>query len=221
MTTADRGAPRLPLAAAETASPHERVWIALGANLGDPLTQVTRAIAELGAMPQSSLVAASSLYRSAAWGASTPQPDYINAVVVIDTALSPSALLAATRAIEARHGRIRSAERNAARTLDIDILLYGERVVHDDALSIPHPRLHERAFVLLPLTEVTPDAVVPGRGIASTLLAALPLSVLSETQRIGCPKDTSGDDASKPAGLGYTSPTDKPPTPGMILGSTL
>jgi 2-amino-4-hydroxy-6-hydroxymethyldihydropteridine diphosphokinase len=127
-------------------------------------------LAELAALPASRLVAQSSLYRSAPVDATGP--DFVNAVAGIDTALSATDLLAALQSIEQRHGRVRG-ERNAPRTLDLDLLLHGEAVIDTPALTLPHPRLHERAFVLLPLAEVAPALVVPGRGAVRELLRGL------------------------------------------------
>jgi 2-amino-4-hydroxy-6-hydroxymethyldihydropteridine diphosphokinase len=147
-----------------------RAWIGLGANLGDARAAVLGALAELAALPASRLVAQSSLYRSAPVDATGP--DFVNAVAGIDTALSATDLLAALQSIEQRHGRVRG-ERNAPRTLDLDLLLHGEAVIDTPALTLPHPRLHERAFVLLPLAEVAPALVVPGRGAVRELLRGL------------------------------------------------
>jgi len=113
-------------------------------------------------------VKASSLYRSAPLGYEA-QPEYVNAVAQVDTALSAERLLGELQAIEARHGRRRSFP-NAPRTLDLDLLLYGNAVLDGDKLTLPHPRMHERAFVLLPLLEIAPDATVPGRGSARELM---------------------------------------------------
>lgn len=144
-------------------------YIGLGANLNDPAAQVEYALAELDRLPTTHLIARSSLYASAPVGY-VDQPDFINAVARIETALAPRALLAALLDIEHRHGRERSF-RNAPRTLDLDLLLYGDAHFHEDHLSLPHPRMTERAFVLLPLTEIAPDIVIPGRGRAADWLA--------------------------------------------------
>jgi len=146
-------------------------FIALGANLGEPAQQIASALAALAALPQTRLGARSSLYRSEPAGF-TEQPDFINAVARLDTALAPRALLDALLAIEQSHGRTR-AFRNAPRTLDLDILLYGDLVLDEPGLHLPHPRLHERAFVLLPLTEIAPATVIPGQGRIDALLARI------------------------------------------------
>jgi len=144
-------------------------FIGLGSNLADPLVQVRRALMELESIPGTRVTARSSLYRTFPVGY-LEQPDFINAVASVQTTLKPQALLAALLAIENRHGR-RRAMRNAPRTLDLDLLLYGEVVLDQDALTLPHPRLHERAFVLAPLAEIAPEAMVPGRGRVGDLLA--------------------------------------------------
>lgn len=144
-------------------------FIGVGSNLADPLTQVRQALIELESIPGTRVTARSSLYRTSPVGY-LEQPDFINAAASVQTTLSPQALLAALLAIENRHGRRRTM-RNAPRTLDLDLLLYGEEVLDQDGLTLPHPRLHERAFVLAPLAEIAPEAVVPGRGRARDLLA--------------------------------------------------
>ena len=149
--------------------PAVTAFIGLGSNLADPLVQVRQALVELDSIPGTRVTARSSFYRTSPVGL-LEQPDFINAVASVRTTLKPLALLAALLAIENRHGRRRSI-RNAPRTLDLDLLLYGEQVLGQDGLSLPHPRLHERAFVLAPLAEIAPDAMVPGRGRVQDLLA--------------------------------------------------
>ena len=144
-------------------------FIALGSNLGDPEEKVRQGIAALAALPQAQLLAASSLYRSAALG-HTDQPDFVNAVAQIATRLAPQALLAAMLAIEQRFGRERSFL-NAPRTLDLDLLLYDAQTLAEPGLTLPHPRMHERAFVLAPLLQIAPACVIPGRGPAAEWLA--------------------------------------------------
>jgi 2-amino-4-hydroxy-6-hydroxymethyldihydropteridine diphosphokinase len=143
--------------------------IGLGANLNDPAAQVEYALAELDRLPGTRLVVRSSLYASAPVGY-VDQPDFINAVAQVETTLAPHALLAALLDIEHRHGRERSF-RNAPRTLDLDLLLYNGAHFHEEGLTLPHPRMHERAFVLLPLLEIAPDTLIPGRGRAADWLA--------------------------------------------------
>lgn len=145
-------------------------YIGLGANLGEPRAQIDQALEELAALPETRLVARSPLYRSAPLEA-PGQPDYINAVAAVDTDLSAPQLLAALQAIESRHGRERTT-RNAPRTLDLDLLLFGETAFAAPTLTLPHPRMHERAFVLQPLLDLDPRAEIPGRGAARALLAA-------------------------------------------------
>ena len=146
-----------------------RAYVALGANLGHPAATVRAALAALSGIPESVLIAASSLYRTAPVGLKH-QPDFINAVAAVDTALAPLALLEALFAIEARFGRSRSVK-NAPRTLDLDLLLYGESRLDEARLTLPHPRMHERAFVLVPLAEIAPECRIPGHGELSELLA--------------------------------------------------
>ncbi len=145
-----------------------RCFIALGANLGDPVATVKAAIVVLRELPQTQFIAASSLYRTAPVGLKH-QPDFINAVVELLAASSAPDLLQSLFAIEERFGRQRSVK-NAPRTLDLDLLLYGDAVSDDPQLTLPHPRLHERAFVLAPLAEVAPQLGIPGRGRVSDLL---------------------------------------------------
>lgn len=147
----------------------ERVFVGLGANLGDAQATLKHALVALAALPQTRLVAQSSLYRTAPVQAGGP--DFINAVVELQTALQPQPLLLALHAIEKAHGRERP-HFNAPRTLDLDLLLYGERVVQLPGLEVPHPRLHERAFVLQPLLELAPLLVHPLLGPLRPLLDA-------------------------------------------------
>jgi 2-amino-4-hydroxy-6-hydroxymethyldihydropteridine diphosphokinase len=147
-----------------------QAFVGLGANLGDPQSQVRRAIAALGELPRTRLLAASSLYRSAPVGVGE-QPDFINAVAKVETALPARELLDELVTVEARFGRDRPFP-GAPRALDLDLLLYGDRLIDEPGLVVPHPRMHERAFVLLPLAEIAADISVPRRGSVKTLLAA-------------------------------------------------
>jgi 2-amino-4-hydroxy-6-hydroxymethyldihydropteridine diphosphokinase len=158
-------------------------FIALGSNLDDPERQVRAGFHELAVLPKTRLVMKSPLYRSAPVGY-LDQPDFINAVAQIETALQPGALLQALLAIERRHGRTRDFP-NAPRTLDLDIVLYGDLVVHEEGLTIPHPRMHERAFVIIPLAEIAPDCVVPGRGRAADLARGLDSGSVTRLVRSG------------------------------------
>ena len=145
-------------------------YVGLGSNLDQPREQVLIALHELSGLPETRLVTHSALYRSAPIGRAT-QPDFVNAVAQIETALTPSRLLAELQALENRHGRVRPFP-GAPRTLDLDVLLYGNAVVASAALVVPHPRMHQRAFVLRPLAEIAPAAVIPGHGTAAELLRA-------------------------------------------------
>ena len=147
----------------------ERVFVGLGANLGDAQATLKHALAALAALPQTERVAQSSLYRTAPIQASGP--DFINAVAELHTALEPQALLHALQAIESAHGRERPYP-YAPRTLDLDLLLFGQRIVQEPGLNVPHPRLHERAFVLQPLLELAPLIVHPGLGPLQLLVAS-------------------------------------------------
>jgi 2-amino-4-hydroxy-6-hydroxymethyldihydropteridine diphosphokinase len=152
-----------------TARAAAEAFVGLGANLENPLLQVTQALTELDAIEHTSVLGASSLYRTAPVGYAD-QPDFINAVARLRTSLSPRELLEALHVIENRHARRRSI-RNAPRTLDLDLLVYGTLVVREEGLIVPHPRMHERAFVLLPLAELAPDLCVPGFATAAQLAA--------------------------------------------------
>lgn len=146
-------------------------YVGLGANMGEPRRQLEQALRELDEVPLTRVIGSSSLYRSAPLGYAD-QPDFVNAVAQLETRLPAKGLLAALQAIEARHGRERSFA-NAPRTLDLDLLLFGDERISEPELTVPHPRMHERAFVLLPLVEIAPEAAIPGRGKASALLERL------------------------------------------------
>ncbi|MEA5124460.1 2-amino-4-hydroxy-6-hydroxymethyldihydropteridine diphosphokinase [Xanthomonas floridensis] len=142
----------------------QTAFVGLGANLGPAEASVRAAITALEAVPQSTLVAASRLYRTPAWGRED-QPDFINAVAQLQTGLAPLALLDALLGIERAFGRERLAgERWGPRTLDLDLLLYADQVLDLPRLQVPHPHLHVRAFALLPLSELAPEAIIPGHG---------------------------------------------------------
>ena len=145
-----------------------RAAVALGSNIEDPEAQVARAFDELAALPQTRLIARSKLHRTAPVGYAA-QPDFVNACALVETALEPRALLDQLLAVEKRHGRVRDIP-NGPRTLDLDIVVYGDRVIDEPGLKVPHPRAHERAFVLVPLLEAWPDAVIPGRGRVADLV---------------------------------------------------
>jgi len=166
-----------------------RACVGLGSNLAHPRRQLARAIAAMRRLPRTRVVAVSPNYVTAPVDVDGPQPDYVNAVALLRTSLPPRALLARLLALERRQGRRRGAEvpRNAARTLDLDLLLYGARRMRTRALTLPHPRMHERAFVLRPLLDLDPAAVVPGRGLASARLRALSGQRIAPTHRRALP----------------------------------
>lgn len=146
-------------------------YVGLGSNLSHPRRRLARALTALARLPRSRLVAASGNYVTAPVGTSEAQPDYVNAVAALRTALAPGDVLRQLLAIEHRHGRRRSRERrNAPRVLDLDLLLFGRRRLSQPRLTLPHPRMHERAFVLRPLLDIAPTATIPGRGAARAWL---------------------------------------------------
>jgi len=149
-------------------APRHRAFVGLGANLGDAQATVRQALSALGALPGVELVQTSSLYGSAPIDAGGP--DFVNAVAELATALPPHELLAALQDIERQHGRERP-YRNAPRTLDLDLLLVDDLRLDTPRLSLPHPRLHLRAFVLVPLAEIAPELVIPGHGALQPWLA--------------------------------------------------
>jgi 2-amino-4-hydroxy-6-hydroxymethyldihydropteridine diphosphokinase len=146
-----------------------KVFIGLGSNLENPHAQILQAMRELDTLPQVKVVQCSSLYRSAPVGY-LDQPDFINAVAELNTALAPRDLLNALLALEQRCGRTREFL-NSPRTLDLDVLLYDDLQHHEHGLTIPHPQMHLRAFVLLPLLEVAPECAIPGVGVVAELAA--------------------------------------------------
>lgn len=154
------------------ATPGEvEAFVGLGSNLGDGRAHLAAALAALGELPGTRVLQCSSFYRSAPL-LKTDQPDFLNAVAHVATGLGPRALLDALLAIESARGRVR-AERNGPRTLDLDLLLYGDQVLELPGLVLPHPRIAERAFVLLPLAELDPALCVPGCGPVADLLGAV------------------------------------------------
>lgn len=140
-----------------------RAYVGLGSNLADPLEQVRLALIALSGIPATRCASYSSFYLSPPMG-TVDQPDYINAVAALDTSLPARDLLRHLQAIELRQGRVRTSERWGPRTLDLDLLLYGNEQFHDEVLTIPHPRLCERNFVLYPLYEIAPELTIPGAG---------------------------------------------------------
>lgn len=144
-------------------------YVGIGSNLGEPAAWVRAAFATLDALPATRVVKRSSLYRSQPLGYGN-QPDFVNAVAEIDTGSDARTLLSGLHALEEQAGRKRSFA-NAPRTLDLDLLLYGRERIAEPGLIVPHPRMHERAFVLVPLLEIAPEAIIPGVGSARTSLA--------------------------------------------------
>ena len=146
-------------------------YVGIGANLQDPVAQVKQALAELARLPRTRLLKSSSLYRSAPLGYAD-QPDFVNAVASLETSLKPVELLAQLQTIEKSQGRKRSFK-NAPRSLDLDLLLFDQMTLDLPHLKIPHPRMHERAFVLEPLLEIAPAIAIPGVGPAAARMAEI------------------------------------------------
>ena len=162
----------MTVAVSEASTPDwQSAYIGLGANLGDARAALASALAGLAQIPGCTLHAASAVYRSAPQGEGASGPEYLNAVTLLHTRLAPLALLHALQAIEQAHGRQRPYP-NAPRTLDLDLLLYGQIVLAAPELTMPHPRLHLRAFVLQPLLALSPDLQAPGLGRLAAWLAA-------------------------------------------------
>jgi 2-amino-4-hydroxy-6-hydroxymethyldihydropteridine diphosphokinase len=154
-------------------SPAVTAAIGLGGNLGDAASTLRDALQALDGLPGTRLLRASPLYRTPAWG-DTAQPDFVNAAALVETTLPARALLDALLGIERRFGRRREAGAQwGPRVLDLDLLLYGEAVLDEPGLRVPHPHLHERAFALLPLSRIAPGMDVPGHGRVSALLAGI------------------------------------------------
>lgn len=149
-----------------------RAFIGLGGNLGDVRSRLEAAIAALDAVPGISVTARSRWFRTPPWG-NTDQPDFINAAIAVSTTLQAHALLDVLLDVERGAGRVRDGERWGPRTLDLDLLAYGDHVIDDERLSVPHPRMAERAFVLLPLSDIARDDILPGLGRVGDLLAGV------------------------------------------------
>jgi 2-amino-4-hydroxy-6-hydroxymethyldihydropteridine diphosphokinase len=150
-----------------------RAYVGLGANLGDREATIRRAVALLDELGGVAVVGVSTLRETEPWGP-VEQPRYLNGAAAVETALAPRELLDALLDVERRLGRDRANEQRwGPRTIDLDLLLYGDLVLDEPGLGVPHPRLHERRFALEPLVELTPDAVVPGRGTVAELIRAL------------------------------------------------
>lgn len=169
-----------------------RAYIGLGSNLAHPRRQVARALAYLARIRGVHVLAVSPSYVTAPIGG-PQQPDYVNAVAAIVTTLAPRALLARLHQIERQQHRRRDplGPRNAPRTLDLDLLLYGARRMHAPALTLPHPRMHERAFVLKPLTDIAPAVTIPGRGLARRFLPKTRAQRISRTRSHGSRRFTA------------------------------
>lgn len=156
-----------------------RCYIGLGANLDEPVTQLQQAVQALKQLADSQLIAVSAFYGSKPMGPQD-QPDYVNAAAALDTTLNAEQLLDALQQIEQQQGRKRKAERWGPRTLDLDILLYGNQVIATDRLTVPHYGLREREFVLYPLYEIAPQLNLPDGTVLSSLLAQVPLNGLQK-----------------------------------------
>lgn len=146
--------------------------IGLGGNLGDVRPRLDAATDALGALPGVRVLVRSRFYRTPPWG-NVDQPDFVNAAIAVETSLSAHGLLDAMLATERAFGRLRDGERWGPRTLDLDLLAFGDAVIDDARLTVPHPRIPERAFVLLPLADIAADTVLPGLGRVADLLAAI------------------------------------------------
>lgn len=151
------------------------VFVALGANLGDPLKQAQDAIVAIKQIDQTKVTNISPFYRSKPLGPQD-QPDYLNAVIELETSLTPIALLKALQMIEIKLGRTRKADRWGPRTLDLDILLYDDLQINDETLTIPHYDMHKREFVLYPLFDIAPDLILPNQTSLKTLISQIPLN---------------------------------------------
>lgn len=155
-----------------------RVYLALGSNLAAPLQQVEAALTALDAIPHTCRVATSTFYRTPPYGP-PDQPDYLNAVVALETTLQPETLLDHTQRIELEQGRVRKDQRWGPRTLDLDILLFADLTLASERLTVPHYDLHNRAFMLLPLVEIAPAVTLPDGTRAADLLAKLDASAIT------------------------------------------
>ena len=159
--------------------------IGMGANIGEPRVRLEAAFVELAQLPGTKLLRRSAFYRTSPVGWAN-QPDFINAAASIATALAPRALLDALLAIERRHGRRRRAQdgANTPRPLDLDLLLHGDCIIAEAGLVVPHPRMHERRFVLEPVVEIAPDCAIPGLGLARDWLARVQQDKLAAGQTV-------------------------------------
>lgn len=149
-----------------------RAWVALGSNLDDPQRQLDAAVEAMRALPDTTVAGCSPRYWTEPVG-DPDQPEFLNAVAALDTSMPASALLTGLQRIEAEQGRRRDGRRFGPRTLDLDLLVFGDETVETPRLTVPHPRMAERAFVLRPLADLAPELAVPGLGTVSELLAAV------------------------------------------------
>jgi 2-amino-4-hydroxy-6-hydroxymethyldihydropteridine diphosphokinase len=150
-----------------------RAYVGLGGNVGDVEDTMMEALMAIDGLPQTSIRAQSRLYRSPPWGR-TDQDDFINAVIELRTRLAPRVLLDYLLEVEERFGRVRDeGDKWGPRTLDLDLLIFGEEILNLPGMHVPHPRMHERAFVLVPLAEIAATLLIPGRGQVGDLLAAI------------------------------------------------
>ena len=153
-----------------------RAFVGLGGNLGDVETTLTEALWAIDGLPQTSIRAQSAMYRTKPWGRDE-QPDFLNAVVELQTRMTPRVLLEHLLAIEQKFGRVRAKEeRWGPRALDLDLLVFGDEIIDEPGLHVPHPRLRERAFVLVPLAEIASSLQIVGQGKVSDLLAQVDAS---------------------------------------------
>ena len=146
-----------------------RAWVGLGSNLGDPVRQLRAALDAMSGSPGLAVLGRSSLYRARAWG-DPQQADFLNAVIGLEVAMGATQLLDALLDIELMLGRTRGSRRWGPRTIDLDLLLFDDCILDSERLVLPHPRMHERAFVLVPLLELCGDIDIPGQGVASACL---------------------------------------------------
>ena len=158
-------------------NPSVTAYIGLGSNLESPVAQIKSARLAIGALANVEELVFSSLYASSPMGPQD-QPDYVNAVMSVTTCMPPLDLLHALQAIELEHGRVRGVQRWGARTLDLDLLLYGDQQIDTEELTVPHKGIAERAFVLYPLFDCTQDLIIPGKGKLSDILTHCPLAGL-------------------------------------------
>ena len=160
-------------------------YVGLGSNLDDPAQQLEHALDGLRQLPATRLLQVSSFYGNPPLGP-PDQPDYVNAVAALETTLAPVALLSALQAIERAQGRVRSGTRWGPRTIDLDLLTYGDHVIREPGLEVPHPGVGVRAFVLLPLAEIAPDLKIPGYADVGTLIAATDVTQVLRLTRANC-----------------------------------